>query len=276
MELDRIIQHCLDELDGPAWIAKRVEVMPGVVDSEIIHITPEMDRLYGYVWPDTLVGRRISEIHTLTDAQITRQYALLRHLGFAAPQHYVMHGLHPNGRIFRIIKHVNQQAMGPITLWVTRHEKWYSSTPLSLLKPLGLQLPQHRDVGIFLGHSLRWYVRNVSTPGRHVNRRDQKFARGVKILDGGNQDSACGKKDLRDPEHARYSVFLSRTFPGLNTAAALPHGGKGDPPPLGCTQCPGGKNTPEHAASQHRQTIHQQCQTTRAQECRRLTIDEQL
>src|SRR6266566_1003082 len=124
--------------------------------------------------------------------------------------------------------------------------------------------------------SLRWYVRNVSTPGRHVNRRDQKFARGVKILDGGNQDSACGKKDLRDPEHARYSVFLSRTFPGLNTAAALPHGGKGAPPPLGGTQCPGGKNTPEHVASQHRQTIHQQCQTTRAQECRRLTIDEQL
>ncbi len=137
MELDRIIQHCLHELDGPAWIAKRVEVMPGVVDSEIIHITPEMDRLYGYVWPDTLVGRRISEIHTLTDAQITRQYALLRHLGCEAPQHYVMHGLHPNGRIFRIIKHVNQQAMGPITLWVTRHEKWYPSTPLSLLKPLG-------------------------------------------------------------------------------------------------------------------------------------------
>ena len=43
MELDRIIQHCLRTLDGPAWIAKRVEVMPGVVDSEIIHITPEMD-----------------------------------------------------------------------------------------------------------------------------------------------------------------------------------------------------------------------------------------
>ncbi len=153
MDLDRIIQHCLRELDGPAWIAKRVEVMPGVVDSEIIHVTPEMDRLYGYIWPDTLVGQRISEIHTLTDAQITRQYALLRHLGFEAPQHYVMHGLHPNGRIFRIIKHVNQQAMGPITLWVTRHEKWYSSTPLSLLQPWGHQLPQHRDVDIFLGHA---------------------------------------------------------------------------------------------------------------------------
>ena len=76
MELDRIIQHCLHELDGPAWIAKRVEVMPGVVDSEIIHITPEMDRLYGYVWPDTLVGRRISEIHTLTDAQLMNAFSL--------------------------------------------------------------------------------------------------------------------------------------------------------------------------------------------------------
>jgi len=153
MELDRIIQYCLRDLDGPAWIAKRVEVMPGVVDSEIIHITPEMDRLYGYVWPDTLVGRRISEIHTLTDAQITRQYALLRHLGFEAPQHYIMHGLHPNGRIFRIIKHVNQQTVGSITLWVTRHEKWSSSTPFSLLKPLGHQLPQHRNIEAFLGHA---------------------------------------------------------------------------------------------------------------------------
>jgi len=153
MDLDRIIQHCLRELDGPAWIAKRVEVMPGVVDSEIIHVTPEMDRLYGYIWPDTLVGQRISEIHTLTDAQITRQYALLRHLGFEAPQHYVMHGLHPNGRIFRIIKHVNQQTVGSLTLWVTRHEKWSPSTPLSLLQPVGHQLPQPRSIETFLGHA---------------------------------------------------------------------------------------------------------------------------
>jgi len=74
--------------------------------------------------------------------------------------------------------------------------------------------------------SLRWYVRHVSTPGRHANLRDQRFARGVKILDGGNQDNVCGKKGLRDPENARCSVLLSSTFPGLNTAAALPHGGK--------------------------------------------------
>jgi predicted Zn-ribbon and HTH transcriptional regulator len=153
MELDRIIQHCLREMEGPGWIAKRVEVIPGVVDSEIIHITPEMDRLYGFVWPDTLVGRRISEIHTLTDAQITRQYALFRHLGFAAPQHYVMHGMHPNGRIFRIIKHVNQQTVGSLTLWVTRHEKWSPSTSLSLLKPVGHQLPQARSIETFLGHA---------------------------------------------------------------------------------------------------------------------------
>ena len=153
MELDRIIQHFMRELDGPAWIAKRVEVMPGVVDSEIIYITPEMDRLYGYVWPDTLVGRRISEIHTFTDAQITRQYSLLRHLGFSAPQHYVMHGLHPNGRMFRVTKHVIQQTWGPITLWVTRHEKWHASTPYPLLQPLNTQLPQHRSIDAFLGHA---------------------------------------------------------------------------------------------------------------------------
>jgi hypothetical protein len=153
MELDRIIQQCLRELDGFAWIAKRVEVIPGVVDSEIIHVTPEMDRLYGYVWPDTLVGRRISEIHTLADAHITRQYSLLRHLGCEAPRHYVMHALHPNGRIFRVIKHVNQQAFGPVTLWVTHHEAWRPSTPYALLTPLDDQLPPQSHIASFLGHA---------------------------------------------------------------------------------------------------------------------------
>jgi hypothetical protein len=92
----------------------------------------------------------------------------------------------------------------------------------------------------------------------------------------GTKTTQAEKKDLRALENTRYSLCLSGIFPGLNTEAALPHGGKGDRPPLGCTQCPGGKNTPEKVASQHRQTIHQKCQTTRAQECRRLTIDEHL
>src|SRR5262245_51972925 len=40
-----------------------------------------MDRLYGYRWPDTLLGQRIAEIHFSEDAQMTRQYATLRFVG---------------------------------------------------------------------------------------------------------------------------------------------------------------------------------------------------
>ena len=116
MEREPLLQRFLHELEGPAWIAKRVEVLPGVVDSEIIYVTPAMERLYGYVWPDTLVGHHISTIHTFEDAQITRQYALLRHWGFEAPRHYVMHGLHPNGRHFRVIKHVAQYTVDSLTV----------------------------------------------------------------------------------------------------------------------------------------------------------------
>lgn len=153
MALDSVIQQILRELAGPVWLAKRVEILPGVVDSEIIYVTPEMERLYGYVWPDTLVGRRISEIHTLADTNVARQYALLRHVGGKAPCDYVMHGTHPSGRIFRVIKHVDQQTVGPHTLWVTHHEPWRPSTPYPLLKPLRERYDPPDVLEPFLGHA---------------------------------------------------------------------------------------------------------------------------
>jgi hypothetical protein len=69
--------------DGPLWIARRIEVAPGQVDGEIMYVTPAMDRLYGYRWPDTLLGQRIAAIHLGEDAQMTRQYAVLLVLGYA-------------------------------------------------------------------------------------------------------------------------------------------------------------------------------------------------
>ena len=45
MELGPIIQRLLHALDGAAWIAKRVEVLPGVVDSKIVHVTPASVKL---------------------------------------------------------------------------------------------------------------------------------------------------------------------------------------------------------------------------------------
>ena len=148
-----IIQRFLHDLYGAAWIAKRIEVLPGVVDSEIVHVTPAMERLYRYTWPDTLVGQRISEIHLLADAQITRQYSLLRYQGLEAPRHYVMHGLHPTGHIFRVIKHVQQHTIGPFTLWITHHEPWHRSAPYPFLRPLLRPPGSLADIRPFVGYA---------------------------------------------------------------------------------------------------------------------------
>ncbi len=94
--------------DGPLWMARRVEVLPGQVDGEIVYVTPAMDRLYGYRWPDTLLGQRMAEIHLDTDAQMTRQYAVLRFMGYAMPQQ-------------------------PLIPWVTHHERWQRRTPFASL-----------------------------------------------------------------------------------------------------------------------------------------------
>jgi len=151
MEHDPIIQRFLHDLEGPAWIAKRVEVLAGVVDSEVVYVTPTMDRLYGYVWPDTIVGHHISAIHMFEDAQITRQYSVLRHWGFDAPRHYVMRGLHPNGRIFRVIKHVAQHTVDGLTVWVTHHEPWHRSTSYPCVMPLRIPPLQPEALRAFVG-----------------------------------------------------------------------------------------------------------------------------
>jgi hypothetical protein len=153
MDFQDIIQSLLNELDAPAWVAMRVEVLPGVIDSKIIRVTAGMDRLYGCTWPDTLVGRFVSEIHVLSDTQITRQYALLRHGGIEAPRHYIMHGLHPNGFIFRVIKHVDQRTVGNRTVWITQHEKWNRSTSYPFLRLPSATRLQRLDVGAFLGRA---------------------------------------------------------------------------------------------------------------------------
>ena len=59
----------------------RVEMLPGQVDGDIVYVPPTMERLYGYRWPDTLLGQRITEMHFGEEAQSTRQYAALRFLG---------------------------------------------------------------------------------------------------------------------------------------------------------------------------------------------------
>ena len=48
-------------LAGPSWIAKRVEVAPGIVDAQIIHVTPTMVAFLGYEEAPQLVGRYLSE-----------------------------------------------------------------------------------------------------------------------------------------------------------------------------------------------------------------------
>jgi hypothetical protein len=60
-----------------------MEAALGQVDGESLSVPPAMDRLYGYRWPDTLLGQRMAEIHLGEDAEMTRQYAALRVLGYA-------------------------------------------------------------------------------------------------------------------------------------------------------------------------------------------------
>jgi transcriptional regulator with XRE-family HTH domain len=182
MEPDPLLQRFGRDLEGPAWIAKRVEVLPGVVDSEIIYVTPAMERLYGYVWPDTLVGHHISAIHTFDEAQITRQYALLRHWGFAAPRHYVMHGLHPNGRRFRVIKHVAQYTVDSLTVWVTHHEPWHRSAAYPLVMPLRLPALQPEAIRAFVGDISVAHVQRVGPLLRETPSLEAVLAR-LRVVD---------------------------------------------------------------------------------------------
>ncbi len=182
MEREPLLQRFRRDLEGPAWIAKRVEVLPGVVDSEILYVTPAMERLYGYVWPDTLVGHHISAIHKFDEAQITRQYALLRHWGFEAPRHYVMHGLHPNGRLFRVIKHVAQYTVDRLTAWVTHHEPWHRSAAYPLVMPLRLPSLQPEAIRAFAGDISVAHVHHVGPLLRETPSLDVLLAR-LRVVD---------------------------------------------------------------------------------------------
>ena len=182
MEREPLLQRFGRDLEGPAWIATRVEVLPGVVDSEILSVTPAMDRLYGYVWPDTLVGHHISAIHTFDDAQITRQYALLRHWGFEAPRHYVMHGLHPNGRRFRVIKHVAQYTVDSLTVWVTHHEPWHRSAAYPFVMPLRLPALRPEAIRAFTGDISVAHVQRVAPLLRETSSLEAVLGR-LRVVD---------------------------------------------------------------------------------------------
>jgi transcriptional regulator with XRE-family HTH domain len=177
MERDPLIQRFVHELEGPTWIAKRVEVLPGVVDSEIVQVTPAMDRLYGYVWPDTLVGQHMSTIHIFDEAQIMRQYAVLRHWVFEAPQHYVIRGLHPNGRSFRVIKHVTQHTIDTLTVWVTHHERWGRSAAYPYVMPLPLPPLPPEALHAFTGDISVAHVQHVGPLLRETSSLERLRAR---------------------------------------------------------------------------------------------------
>lgn len=155
MDLDAMVRRFLPVMEGPTWIAKRVEILPGVVDSEIIYVSPGMDKLFGYVWPDTLIGMRISEVHLVSDVHITRQHALLRYKGHQGQRHYIMHGTHPNGSTFRLVKHVQfgPHSFGDSTIWVTSHEPWRPSTSTPPLHPPDPELVTLIHDEEFLGYA---------------------------------------------------------------------------------------------------------------------------
>jgi transcriptional regulator with XRE-family HTH domain/PAS domain-containing protein len=114
-------------LAGPSWIAQRVEVAPGIVDAQIIQVTPAMVALLGYEEAPQLVGRYLSELHVLADVQTTRLYWIVRSLGFpdAAPWDYVARCLTAQGRVLRVVKHIKAQWHGPDGEYLAvQHEPW--------------------------------------------------------------------------------------------------------------------------------------------------------
>ena len=91
-------------LQGPTWIAKRVEVAPGVVDMQIVCVTMDMARFLGYTEAMSLVGQYLSLLHALEDVQTSRLHCIVRALGRieTAPWDYVAHMSHATGRFLRV------------------------------------------------------------------------------------------------------------------------------------------------------------------------------
>ena len=58
-----LLQRLLPTLPEHTWLARLVEVAPGVRDTQIFAVTAGLENLLGFHWPDTLVGAYMSHLH---------------------------------------------------------------------------------------------------------------------------------------------------------------------------------------------------------------------
>jgi len=93
-----------------------------------------------------------------------------------------MHGLHPNGHLFRVIKHVAQYTVDSVTVWVTHHEPWHRSAAYPFVMPLRLPALQPEAIRAFAGDISVAHVQHVGPLLRETPSLDVLLAR-LRVVD---------------------------------------------------------------------------------------------
>ena len=117
-------------------ISEYVNLVPGAVaDTRIIAATQAAAELYGYLTPDDLIGRFLSQ--TLSRDNMLRGclYSLARLKGFDAPVAYETQIVRPNGESIAVRKKTTQISSRDGLLWVTELERIRTSRQLPLPSP---------------------------------------------------------------------------------------------------------------------------------------------
>jgi hypothetical protein len=128
-EISSLVAHILKKEEDNAVTVARLVTLPNLrMDSMIVAATPKAAAMFGFIHPDELIGRLVSEIWHPDDALRTRLYSLARGLGekFAAsvPHSYPMRLLKfPRKKPVWVWKEVEQVQIEGTPFWVTRLAK---------------------------------------------------------------------------------------------------------------------------------------------------------
>ena len=125
-EISSRVANILKKEEGNAVTLARLVTLPNLrMDSMIVAATPKAAAMFGFIHPDELIGRLVSEIWHPDDAQRTRLYSLARGMGeeFAAsvPHSYPMRLLKfPRKKPVWVWKEVAQMQIEGTPFWLTR------------------------------------------------------------------------------------------------------------------------------------------------------------
>ena len=73
-----------------------------------------------------------------------RQYAALRMCEVPVVTEYMIHLVHPSGRVLRMVKHVDLRRLDGVLCWMTHHVRWTAAHTSALPDPTRI-LQQHPD-----------------------------------------------------------------------------------------------------------------------------------